>query len=120
MMKRYCMVNELKPEHVKDYSDIHKNAHLTCWKTQLEALKAAGAENCIVYIYNNLSILLYECEDIEESFSRLGQIKDNNKWQATVAPWFAGTPKFDGTQKIVSLEKIFDLRQQLEGKLDPY
>jgi len=119
-MKRYCMINELKEEHVSDYVEIHKNAHLTEWKTQLDALKAAGAENCIVYIYKNLSILIYECEDIDESFASLGQIEDNNRWQATVAPWFAGTPKFDGTQKVVSMEKIFDLKQQLEGKLDQY
>lgn len=119
-MKRYCMVNELKEEHVGDYSEIHRNAHLTAWKTQLEALKAAGAENCVVYICKNLSILLYECEDIVESFSKLGQIEDNNRWQAVVAPWFAGTPKFDGSQEVVYLEKIFDLKQQLEGKLDPY
>lgn len=113
-MKRYCMVNELKEEYVKDYVEIHENAHLTGWKTQLDALKAAGAENCIVYIYKNLSILIYECEDIDESFSKLGQIEDNNRWQATVAPWFAGTPKVE------SLVKIFDLRQQMEGRLDQF
>ena len=119
-MKKYCMINELKEENVKDYVDIHKNAHLTGWKTQLEALKAAGAENCIVYLYKNLSILIYECEDIEESFSRLGKIEANIKWQTTVAPWFKGTPKFDGTQKVQSLEKIFDLNQQLQGKLEEF
>ena len=48
-MKRYCLVYELKDEHVKDYVDIHKNAHKTAWRTQLDALKEAGAENCIVY-----------------------------------------------------------------------
>ena len=40
-MKWYCMVNEIKPEHVQDYVDIHENAHKTDWKTQLAALKEA-------------------------------------------------------------------------------
>ena len=119
-MKRYCLVNELNEENVKDYSDIHKNAHLTEWKSQLSALKEAGAENCIVYIYKNISIIIYECEDIDDSFSKLGESVENNKWQEVVAPWFSGSPKFDGSQKVDSLEKIFDLRQQLEGKLDKF
>lgn len=119
-MKRYCLVNELKEEHVADYVGIHKKAHLTHWKTQLDALAEAGAENCIVYMYKNFSILIYECEDIDESFSKLGEIEANNKWQAEVAPWFAGKPKFDGSQKVESVEKIFDLKQQLEGRLDKY
>lgn len=117
-MKWYCLVNELKEENVKDYSDIHENAHLTHWKTQLDALRGAGAANCMVYIYKNLSILLYQCDDIDESFSRLGQNEDNLKWQAVVAPWFANTPKFDGSEKTVSITKIFDLEQQLHGKLE--
>ena len=117
-MKWYCLVNELKEENVKDYENIHQTAHQTHWHTQLEALKAAGAENCIVFIYKNLSILFYQCDDINESFTKLGQIEENNKWQAVVAPWFANTPKFDGSEKTVSIKKIFDLQQQLKGKLE--
>lgn len=32
-MKWYCLVSELKPEHVQDYVDIHFNAHKTEWKS---------------------------------------------------------------------------------------
>ena len=119
-MKRYCLVYELKEEHVKDYVEIHKEAHKTHWRTQLDALKEAGAENCIVYNYKNLSIIFYECEDIDESFTKLGTNEDNLRWQETVAPWFAETPKFDGSQEVQPAEKIFDLKQQLEGKLEQF
>ncbi len=117
-MKWYCLVNELKPEHVKDYVDIHKNAHTSAWKTQLRALKAAGAENCICYLFKNYAILFYQCENIDESFKKLGTNEDNNRWQAHIASWFAGSPKFDGSTPVVGLEKIFDLNQQLEGRLE--
>ena len=117
-MKWYCLVNELKPEHTGDYADIHENAHKTAWKTQLGALKEAGAENCLVFMYKNYSILFYQCEDINESFTKLGTIEDNNRWQAHIASWFAGTPKFDGSAAVTGLKKIFDLNEQLEGRLE--
>jgi L-rhamnose mutarotase len=107
----------LKPEHVKDYVDIHKTAHQTEWKTQLHALKNAGAENCISFLFGNYSLLFYQCEDIDESFAELGKDEDNNRWQEFIASWFAGTPKFDGSQKVTSLPKIFDLNEQLDGFL---
>jgi L-rhamnose mutarotase len=119
-VRRYCTVYELKEEHIKDYSDLHRKAHLSEWKPQLEALKQAGAENCMVYIYKNLAIMFYECEDIDVSFTELGNIEINQKWQAYEASWFKDTPKFDGSEVTISLEKIFDLNQQLEGFLDQY
>jgi L-rhamnose mutarotase len=116
-MRWYCLVNELKPEHVKDYVKIHETAHLTEWKTQLKALKEAGAQNCITYIFKNYSILFYQCEDIDKSFEALGRIEDNNRWQAHIASWFANSPKFDGSEKAQPLKKIFDLNEQLNGFL---
>jgi L-rhamnose mutarotase len=116
-MQWYCLVNELKPEHVEDYANIHRTAHRTEWKTQLDALRKAGAQNCIVYIHGNESILFYQCEDIDESFAGLGEDDDNNKWQAHIASWIAGKPKFDGSEKAKQLEKVFDLSEQLDGFL---
>ena len=50
MGKRYVMINELKPEHVQDYIDMHMNCPSSeIYKGQLDALKEAGAEECIVY-----------------------------------------------------------------------
>lgn len=117
-MKTYCLINELKPEYVDDYVRVHEQAHLTGWRSQLNALKKAGAESCVAYIYKNWSILLYTCEDIGESFRALGEDDDNNRWQEMVAPFFAATPKFDGTGPIEPVRKIFDLNQQLEGTLE--
>jgi L-rhamnose mutarotase len=78
-------------------------------------------EECVVYIYKNYSILLIECEDLEESFNKLGENEASQKWNEVVLPMFAGTPKFDGSEKQEPCKKIFDLKQQLEeGKLEQY
>ena len=47
MGKRYVMINELKPEHVQDYIDMHMNCPSSeLYKGQLDALKEAGALSC--------------------------------------------------------------------------
>ncbi|MBC5647623.1 L-rhamnose mutarotase [Christensenella tenuis] len=110
-MKLYCVVNELKPEHVKDYSEYHRNAHKTEWKTQLKVLREAGMELCNVYIWRNYAIMVVGCEDLDECYRRLATMEDNLRWQELMSGFFAGQPKFDGTETI-SLEQIFDLAEQ--------
>ncbi len=105
-MKRYCLVIELNEEHVEDYVDIHQNA----WPEMLEAIKNAGAKEELLYIYKNLSIVFFECENLGDLFEKLGKEPIVDKWNATVTPWFKNEP--------VTLEKIFDLNQQLQGKLE--
>ncbi len=105
-MKRYCLVIELKEEHVADYVDIHQNA----WPEMLEAIKRAGAKEELLYIYKNLSIVFFECENLNALFLKLGKEAIVDKWNTTVTPWFKNDP--------VTLEKIFDLNQQLQGRLE--
>jgi L-rhamnose mutarotase len=118
-MRWYCLVNELKPECVDEYRDAHKRMHLTVWKRQLEILKEAGAEECIVFLNGTQTILFYRCGEINESFARLGRIEGRAAWDEYTLPMFASTPRFDGTAAVTGLEKIFDMRQQLDGYLKP-
>ena len=120
MKKRYVLVNEIKPESVDDYVHSHEHMHEGGFKEQLDVLKKAGAEECICYMYKNLAILIYECEDIGESFSKLGQDPRRAAWEDYTQPMFANSPKFDGSEPVKGLRKIFDLNQQLNGKLEEF
>ncbi|MGI6113869.1 MAG: L-rhamnose mutarotase [Mahellales bacterium] len=112
-MKKYCLVFELKEEHIKDYVELHKN----CWPEHLKALKESGAKELLIYNYKNLSILFYECEDLDKHLQKLSEYQINSKWQATVGPWFADKPNLDGTGGLEPLEKIFDLNEQLNDQM---
>lgn len=116
-MKLYCVVNRLKKEHIKDYKDYHENAHKTEWKTQIRALRESGAQICNVYLYDDLSIVLFGCDDLNELYANMAKNEDNNKWQALMADFFAQDAKFDGT-KTEYAEKIFDLNEQAQGFLN--
>jgi L-rhamnose mutarotase len=110
------MVNRLKPECVSDYAREHENAHLTRWKTQLAALREAGAQNCQVFVQDGLSIVIMVCEDLDECLSALNKNPDNIAWQALMANYFDTDVKFDGT-RTVAAKKVFDLEEQLQGHL---
>ena len=116
MMKRYCLVIELKPECVKDYVDIHKNV----WPELLNAMKEAEAENLLIYIYKNLSIVFYECEDIDKFYEKYGSFEVTKKWNAIMATLLRAAPVLNGTGNVATLEKIMDFKQQLNGKLESF
>lgn len=116
-MKTYCMVNRLKKEYVTDYEREHENAHLTRWKTQLAALRDAGAQNCQVFVQGDFSIVIMVCDDLDECLSRLSKNPDNRAWQALMADYFDATVYFDG-DGTVTAKKIFDLEEQLQGYLN--
>lgn len=115
-MKWYCIVNELKEEAVDLYKDAHKRMYKSEWKEQLDILKQAGAEECMVFIHQNKSILFYKCEDIDESFSTLGTIPGRKAWDEHTLPWFLNDAKFDGSAKVESCEMVFDVNEQLAKK----
>lgn len=112
-MNRYCLVRVLKEEHVEDYIELHKNP----WPEILTAIEKCGCHNLLIYRYENLAILFFECEDINMFYQRYGSLEIVKKWNATVEPWVAESPTLDGTSTVHTLEKIFDFRQQLHGKL---
>ena len=116
-MRWYCLVNELKPECVEEYRRAHVAMHDSPWRRQLEILKEAGAEECLCFLDGTRAILFYRCEEINASFARLGTIPGRADWDAYTLPMFATTPRFDGTRSVTGLEKVFDLNQQLQGRL---
>ena len=107
-MKRYCFIIEIKEEYIKEYIDLHKNA----WPEMVKAIKRAGVAEEIIYNYKNLSIVFFECDDIDSVYRRLADEQIVQKWDALVNPWFES--------EFVFLEKIFDLNQQLNGELELY
>ncbi len=112
-MKRYCVVRVLKEEHVQDYVDLHRNA----WPEILRAIEECGCRDLIIYRYGRLAILFFECEDLNAFYERYGALEIVRKWNAVVDPWVAESPPLDGSAGVDSLEKIFDFRQQLDGRL---
>ena len=116
MKNRYCFVIEIDEGQMDDYVSLHKNP----WPETLKGLKDAGADELLIYRYKNLSILFYECEDINEVYRKWGATETCAKWNARLKSAYKVSPNIDGSGDVATLEKIFDLNQQLRGKLEPY
>jgi len=116
MKKRYCFVIEINPDQMDDYVALHKDP----WKDTLELLKKAGAEDLLIYRYQNFSILFWVAEDLNEVYRKWGQTETFKKWNLRLAKAYKVSPSIDGSADVETLEKIFDLRQQLNGKLEQY
>ena len=113
MSKKYCMILELKEEHVDDYVKIHKNP----WPELLEIEKSAGVIEELIWIYKNIAIVYIECGDIEKVFKILAINEVQKKWNLIVSDWFKDEKDKDHLKQIKTLEKVFDLNQQISGKL---
>lgn len=111
-MKRYCMVNVIK----KEYLDAYIEAHLNPWKELLECLKDAGTHEELIYMYNNLAIILIECEDIDIYMERFARSETGEKWLKKMSVFLEHTEFADDTGKAkaspMSLRKVFDLNEQ--------
>jgi L-rhamnose mutarotase len=114
--KRYCFVIEINEDQMDDYVNLHRNP----WKETLEGLKEAGADELLIYRYKNFSILFYECEDINEVYRKWGATETCKKWNERLKNAYQVSPNIDGSGDVETLEKIFDLNQQLAGKLESY
>ncbi len=113
MMKRYCIVFELKEKYVNDYCELHRNP----WSNILDAMKTSGAKEILVWKYNNFSIIYFECEDIYKYYKNIMKFSIKQKWDQKVKKWLKYPPKLDEENDIKVCEKIFDLNQQINGNL---
>jgi len=104
-MKKYLIVIKVKPEHRDEYIKIHKNP----WVQILEAIRDSGFVNEVIWYFEDQSIIYLEAPDHDDCNAKLRATQICKKWDVTVSPWFAADP--------VMPEKIFDLNQQLNGKL---
>jgi len=114
--KRYCFVNVIKEEFIKRYKELHINP----WKEILDAIKGAGVKELLIWNYQNLAIIYYECDDIDRVYAELGKLDINDKWNKVLTPWFQKSPVIDVSGGIATLDKIFDLNEQLKGNLTKY
>ena len=86
-MERLLMVIKVKPEMRNEYIAIHQNP----WPEMLEAIRAAGFINELIWYFEDQSIIYFECEDgdYEAANERLRATEVCKKWDLTVGPWFA-------------------------------
>ena len=117
-MGKYCIVGEVRPEHLEEYKRLHREIHKGPYRELLHVIRDSGVKEEVVFIYGNLAIILYEAEDLDLCYQRQGSSEVVAQWNDLMAPMFATSYEFNVSDRLPVLEKVFDLNEQLAGKLN--
>jgi len=118
-MAKYCIVGEVKPEYLKEYKKLHREIHEGPYRELLNVIKDSGVKEEAVFMHGNLAIIFYEAEGLDLCYERQGNADVAKRWNALMAPMFTSSYEFNVSEKLPVLEKVFDLNEQLEGRLSP-
>lgn len=106
-MNTYCKIYKLRHDRVKDYIACHKQYG----EGQAQVLKDAGAKSLEIYLWEDYSIITYECEDFDVFIQNLSSDERNARWQERVNDMFEEIPVLEGSDRLKPLEKIYSTNE---------
>ena len=90
---RYCFHLQIRPERMAEYVERHQ----AVWPEMREALRATGWRNYSLFLREDGLLIGYvEADDLAASQAAMESLDVNARWQAEMAPFFAGTSPDDG------------------------
>jgi L-rhamnose mutarotase len=116
-MAKYCIVGEVKPEFLEEYKKLHREIHRGPYRELLKVIKDSGVKEEAVFIYKNFAIVFFEAEDLDRCYKKQAGAEVAKQWNELMAPMFASSYEFNVSERLPVLEKVFDLNEQLAGRL---
>ena len=90
---RYCFNLQVDPGRLDEYVERHK----AVWPEMQDALRATGWRNYSLFLRSDGLLIGYvEAEDLAASQAAMEALDVNTRWQAEMAPFFAGTTPTEG------------------------
>ncbi|WP_290471562.1 MULTISPECIES: L-rhamnose mutarotase [unclassified Leifsonia] len=93
--RRVCFTMRLKPDRVDDYLA----AHTTVWPDMLDALRETGWRDYSLFVdaANGLVVGYLETDDFDAAVAGMNAREVNDRWQASMAEFFAEETAPDST-----------------------
>jgi L-rhamnose mutarotase len=108
-MPRYCFLLRVRPERMDEY----RRRHAAVWPEMLAALADTGWRNYSLFLHDDGLLVGYvEADDLRTSLAAMAATDVNARWQAEMAPFFAGLESAPDAG-LVLLEEVFHLEDQL-------
>jgi L-rhamnose mutarotase len=105
-MQRVCFRAQIRPEMLAGY----RARHEAVWPEMLAALRAAGWRNYSIFLAGDGLLIGYlETEDYAAAQAAMAATAVNERWQAQMAPFFAGIGDQRPDQGFRPLGEIFHL-----------
>ena len=94
-MERVCFLARVRPDRLDEY----RAAHRRVWPEMTAALSNAGWANYTIFLAGDGLLVGYlETDDYEAALERMARTDVNDRWQAEMAPFFAGPAAGDPTR----------------------
>ena len=109
MARRHCFLLRVRPERMEEY----RRRHAAVWPEMLAALAETGWRNYSLFLSDDGLLVGYvEADDLRASLAAMARTEVNARWQAEMAPFFAGI-EVGPDEGLVLLEEVFHLEDQL-------
>jgi L-rhamnose mutarotase len=110
MSRRYCFLLRVRPDRMEEY----RRRHEKVWPEMLSALADTGWRNYSLFLGDDGLLVGYvEADDLQASLAAMARTDVNTRWQAEMAPFFAGLEGRGPDEGLVLLDEIFHLEDQL-------
>jgi L-rhamnose mutarotase len=108
-MARYCFLLRVRPDRMDEY----RRRHAAVWPEMLQALAETGWRNYSLFLHDDGLLVGYvEADDLQASLAAMAGRDVNARWQAEMAPFFAGLDGGAPDEGLVLLEEVFHLEDQ--------
>jgi L-rhamnose mutarotase len=106
---RYCFQLQVRPERLTEYVERHQ----AVWPEMLDALRATGWRNYSLFLRpDGLLIGYVEADDLAAAQAAMAETEVNARWQAEMAPFFAGIDGRPPDEGFVLLQEVFHLPEE--------
>lgn len=108
-MEHVLFIQKVRPERKQEYIEAHQKA----WPELLKLIKDSGVQRELIWIKDDTLILYIMAEDFDKALGIQGETELFKKWLEKMSPLLSEKQDFSERGKIVKLEKVFDLEEQL-------
>ncbi|WP_219416819.1 L-rhamnose mutarotase [Pseudonocardia nigra] len=107
---RYCFLLQVRPDRLDEYRERHR----AVWPDMLAALRDTGWRNYSLHLRaDGLLVGYVECDDLDAAQRAMAATEVNARWQAEMAPFFAGLKGRRPDEGFLVLDEVFHLEDQL-------
>ena len=105
-MQRVCFLLKVKADKLVEY----KKAHEAVWAEMLQALRETGWHNYSLFLRDDGLLVGYlETPDFEAARAGMAEREINERWQATMGPYFEELEGQRPDEGLLVLKEVFHL-----------
>jgi L-rhamnose mutarotase len=110
--KHVMFIQKVKTDKKEEYIQAHKEV----WPQLLKAIKGSGIERELIWMFGDHICIYMMSDDFEGAMTRLSKTDVFKKWAEYMDTMLAEMQDYSqGGTNVITLEKVFDLEEQLDS-----